>query len=82
VTDTNGNYSFSVECGKHIVLELKKAEYTQKKKNKIASSNGKSYLPIARKEICKVAIGDDLGKCFKIKMIYFDLDKSTYKKLH
>ena len=25
--------------------------------------------------ICKVAIGDDLGKCFGIKMIYFDLDK-------
>ncbi|MFV8340754.1 OmpA family protein, partial [Flavobacterium sp. LB3P21] len=37
---------------------------------------GKTYLPIAlEKEICKVAVGDDLGKCFGIKMIYFDLDK-------
>jgi outer membrane protein OmpA-like peptidoglycan-associated protein len=27
------------------------------------------------KEVCKVAVGDDLGKCFGIKMIYFDLDK-------
>lgn len=26
-----------------------------------------------------VTIGDDLGKCFNIKMIYFDLDKSNIK---
>ena len=28
---------------------------------------------------CKVTIGDDLGKCFNIKMIYFDLDKSNIR---
>lgn len=27
-----------------------------------------------------MAIGDDLGKCFGIKMIYFDLDKSNIRK--
>ena len=32
------------------------------------------------KETCKVAIGDDLGKCFGIKMIYFDLDKYNIRR--
>jgi hypothetical protein len=27
-----------------------------------------------------VAVGDDLGKCFGIKMIYFDLDKSNIRE--
>ncbi|MFH6996249.1 OmpA family protein, partial [Flavobacterium sp. FlaQc-48] len=41
---------------------------------------GKTSLPIGLdKSICKVTIGDDLGKCFAIKMIYFDLDKSNIR---
>jgi outer membrane protein OmpA-like peptidoglycan-associated protein len=37
-------------------------------------------LPIAlEKAVCKVAVGDDLGKCFGIKMIYFDFDKSDIR---
>lgn len=32
------------------------------------------------KTVCKVAVGDDLGKCFGIKIIYFDLDKSFVRK--
>jgi peptidoglycan-associated lipoprotein len=32
------------------------------------------------KEKCQVAIGDDLGKCFGIKMIYFDLDKYNIRQ--
>ena len=47
----------------------------------IAATNGTTNLPIAlNKEICKVALGDDLGKCFGIKMIYFDLDKSNIRQ--
>ncbi|MFN6970120.1 MAG: heparan-alpha-glucosaminide N-acetyltransferase domain-containing protein, partial [Rheinheimera sp.] len=39
-----------------------------------------SSLPIALdKSTCKVTVGDDLGKCFGIKMIYFDLDKSNIR---
>ena len=46
----------------------------------IGKVSGKTDLPIALdKIICKVAIGDDLGKCFGIKMIYFDLDKSNIR---
>ena len=29
---------------------------------------------------CKVAVGGDLAKCFGIKTIYFDLNKSLIKK--
>jgi hypothetical protein len=28
-----------------------------------------------------VAVGDDLGKCFGIKMIYFDLENQTLEPL-
>jgi outer membrane protein OmpA-like peptidoglycan-associated protein/tetratricopeptide (TPR) repeat protein len=78
ITDGNGYYSFQVECGKTYNIRAEKQEYTTKEqKITIAASNGKTTLPIAlEKATCKVAIGDDLGKCFGIKMIYFDLDKS------
>ena len=78
ITDGNGYYSFEVECGKTYNIRAEKQEYTTKEqKITIAVSNGKTTLPIAlEKATCKVAIGDDLGKCFGIKMIYFDLDKS------
>jgi hypothetical protein len=45
VTDTNGNYSFSVECGHSV--RAQKQNTPKRRKIKIASSNGKSYLPIA-----------------------------------
>jgi peptidoglycan-associated lipoprotein len=49
---------------------------TKEQKIAIAKENGRTNLNFAlEKEVCKVAVGDDLGKCFGIKMIYFDLDK-------
>ena len=78
VTDSSGNYTFAVECGKTYNVRAAKIDYTTKEQ-KISIpmvNNGKTNLPFAlEKEACKVAIGDDLGKCFGIKMIYFDLDK-------
>jgi hypothetical protein len=38
----------------------------------IADENGKTNFGILRKSNVKVTVGDDLGKCFGIKMIYFD----------
>nr|WP_315175779.1 OmpA family protein [uncultured Flavobacterium sp.] len=78
IADGDGYYSFQVECGKTYNVRAEKQEYTTKEqKITIVASNGKTTLPIAlEKATCKVAIGDDLGKCFGIKMIYFDLDKS------
>jgi outer membrane protein OmpA-like peptidoglycan-associated protein len=81
VSDSNGKYTFTVKCGKTYFVRAVKPEYTTKElKITIAAVDDKTYLPIALQNIkCKVTIGDDLGKCFDIKMIYFDLDKSNIK---
>ncbi|KIO50747.1 OmpA family protein [Flavobacterium hibernum] len=81
ISDQTGYYSFSVECGKIYNVRAEKSDYTTKEVNVIIESkSGKTNLPIAlEKEGCRVTIGDDLGKCFGIKMIYFDLDKSNIR---
>jgi outer membrane protein OmpA-like peptidoglycan-associated protein/tetratricopeptide (TPR) repeat protein len=82
MSDSNGDYTFNVECGKTYNIRAEKTDYTTKEeKITIATANGKTNLNIAlEKEQCKVAVGDDLGKCFGIKMIYFDLDKSNIRR--
>lgn len=82
VSDEKGHYSFAVECGKTYNVRAEKQEYTTKEqKITIANENGKTNLPFAlEKSTCKVAVGDDLGKCFGIKMIYFDFDKSDIRQ--
>ncbi|KDN55560.1 OmpA family protein [Flavobacterium seoulense] len=81
VTDQNGAYNFVVECNKLYTVRAEKEEYnTNEKQITISKESGKTHLPIAlEKDQCKVTIGDDLGKCFGIKMIYFDLDKSDIR---
>lgn len=81
-SDKDGNYSFPVECGKTYNVRAEKPEYTTKEERiAIVKTNGRTNLPIAlEKAACKVAVGDDLGKCFGIKMIYFDLDKSNIRR--
>ena len=81
VSNTAGQYSFAVECGKTYSVRAEKPDYATKEVDiTIAKTNGKTNLPIALdKSVCKVAVGDDLGKCFGIKMIYFDLDKSNIR---
>jgi len=80
-SDDQGNYSFEVECGKTYYVRAEKPEYnTKEEKVTVGDDNGKTELNIALEKItCKVAVGDDLGKCFGIKMIYFDLDKSNIR---
>ncbi|CAC9975382.1 OmpA family protein [Flavobacterium panici] len=81
VADASGLYSFGVECGKTYYIRAEKPEYATKEVSvTISKESGKTDLPIAlEKSICKVVIGDDLGKCFGIKRIYFDLDKSNIR---
>lgn len=81
-SDQKGNYSFDVECGKSYNVRASKDEYTTKEqKITIPKENGKTDLPfVLEKKGCVVTIGDDLGKCFGIKMIYFDLDKSNIRQ--
>lgn len=79
--DGAGLYSFAVDCGKTYYVRAEKPEYTTRELSvKIEKTSGKTNLPIAlEKATCKVTVGDDLGKCFGIKMIYFDLDKSNIR---
>jgi len=79
--DGSGLYTFDVECGKTYYVRAEKPEFTTKEVSiTIDKTSGKTNLPIAlEKSTCKVTVGDDLGKCFGIKMIYFDLDKSNIR---
>jgi outer membrane protein OmpA-like peptidoglycan-associated protein len=81
LSDQKGYYSFAVECGKNYNVRASKDNYTTKEqKVTIKKENGKTNLDITlEKAVCKVAVGDDLGKCFGIKMIYFDFDKSDIR---
>jgi outer membrane protein OmpA-like peptidoglycan-associated protein/tetratricopeptide (TPR) repeat protein len=81
VADGSGLYTFDVECGKTYYVRAEKPEFTTKEVSiTIDKTSGKTNLPIAlEKATCKVTVGDDLGKCFGIKMIYFDLDKSNIR---
>ena len=80
-SDDKGYYSFDIEGEKTYSVRAEKEEYTTTEKTvTIAEKDCKTQLNLTfEKALCKVAVGDDLGKCFGIKMIYFDLDKSTIK---
>jgi outer membrane protein OmpA-like peptidoglycan-associated protein/tetratricopeptide (TPR) repeat protein len=82
LTDATGTYKFEVECGKKYNVRAEKTDYTTKEqKTTIPKENGRTSLNfVLEKELCKVAVGDDLGKCFGIKMIYFDLDKYNIRQ--
>ena len=79
--DAAGNYVLPVECGKTYNVRAEKEDYeTKEVAITIGRVTGKTSLPIALdRGICRVTVGDDLGVCFGIKMIYFDLDKSNIR---
>jgi outer membrane protein OmpA-like peptidoglycan-associated protein/tetratricopeptide (TPR) repeat protein len=82
ISDEQGAYSFTVECGKTYSIRTQKPEYaTKEEKITIPKITGRTYVPtILEKAGCNVIVGDDLGKCFGITMIYFDLDKSNIRR--
>ena len=78
ISDANGNYEFTeVECGTKYYVRASLEDYTTKEVPVIiGKETGKTELNIELKTTtCKVKIGDDLANCFKINIIYFDLDK-------
>lgn len=79
--DYSGKYLFNVACGETYYVRALYPDYnTQEIKVITRKEQNQTEAPIALENTkCKVAIGDDLGKCFNIKMIYFDLDKSNIK---
>jgi outer membrane protein OmpA-like peptidoglycan-associated protein/tetratricopeptide (TPR) repeat protein len=80
-SDDKGYYSFDIEGEKTYSVRAEKEEYTTTEKTvTIAEKDCKTQLNLTfEKALCKVAVGDDLGKCFGIKWIYFEFDKSTIK---
>jgi outer membrane protein OmpA-like peptidoglycan-associated protein/tetratricopeptide (TPR) repeat protein len=78
VTAADGKYDFKVNCGKKYYVRATRQDYETKE---VSTTVDKTDLSLGlTKAICKMAVGDDLGKCFGIKMIYFDLDKSFVRK--
>ena len=77
IADVAGFYSFPVDCGKNYNVRAEKEQYQTKEVSLIIGKlTGKTSLPIdLDKEACKLIAGEDLGKCFGIERIYFDLDK-------
>ena len=76
-SDENGQFKFDVECGAEYYVKAEKEEYnTIEKQIESPNFSGKMDLSIElEKALQKITIGDDLAKIFKIKTIYFDLDK-------
>ena len=81
-SDALGYYAFDVNCRRIYHVRANKKDYTSKEtKLRTPEVTGETKLDIQlESNICRVAVGDDLGKCFGIKMIYFDLDKSNIRK--
>ncbi|MBF6642308.1 OmpA family protein [Flavobacterium sp. J49] len=78
VSDAEGKYEFTeVECGTKYYVNASLEDYETKEVPVIiGSESGKTELNIELKtKTCRVKIGDDLADCFKINIIYFDLDK-------
>ncbi|OOG68578.1 OmpA family protein [Flavobacterium sp. A45] len=81
-SDSDGKYSFpNLEFKKTYSVRAEIENYTTAEKTATIKINDcTTPLNFAlEKALCKVAIGDDLGKCFGIKWIYFDLDKSNIR---
>ena len=77
-SDAEGKYEFTeVVCGTKYYVRASLEDYTTKEVSVIiGAETGKTELNIELKtSTCKVKIGDDLANCFKINLIYFDLDK-------
>jgi outer membrane protein OmpA-like peptidoglycan-associated protein len=78
ITDAEGKYEFSeVDCGTKYYVNVTLEEYETKEVPVIiGTESGKTELNIELKtKTCRMKIGDDLADCFKINLIYFDLDK-------
>ncbi|AWG23577.1 flagellar motor protein MotB [Flavobacterium faecale] len=81
-SDVNGIYNFAIDCGKTYIVEAKKEHYESNEDFVVIPKvTGDSKLPLKlTKDGCHLVVGADIAKCFGIKLIYFDLDKSFIRK--
>lgn len=79
--DEEGKYEMPVDCDERYSVRASLEDYTtQEKIITTKKDDGKTELNFALEEDkCTVTVGDDLGKCFGIKMIYFDYNKYDIK---
>lgn len=82
ISNSKGQYSFDVECGKVYYVRAEKNHYeTNEARVVIQDVTGTTQLGVnLTKSGCELAVGVDIAKCFGIKIIYFDLDKSFIRK--
>ena len=80
-SDSNGFYTFDVECGKKYYVRAEKEDFeTTESSVTVPETSGKTSLPLTTSlKIKEIKVGTDLAKTFDIKIIYFDLDKSKIR---
>jgi outer membrane protein OmpA-like peptidoglycan-associated protein/tetratricopeptide (TPR) repeat protein len=81
-TDSEGKFDFRiVACETKFYIKTEAKDYNTKETPIItAKETGKTFVPIELEKTIKIVkSGDDLAKAFKIKIIYFDLDKSNIR---
>ncbi len=79
ISDKDGKFDFGkVDCGTKYYIKTEKPEYNTLETATITKDeSGKSFVPVELEKAVKpVKVGDNLAEAFKIKIIYFDLDKS------
>ncbi|PZX93512.1 flagellar motor protein MotB [Flavobacterium aquariorum] len=81
-TDTQGHYSFPVDCGKSYYVRGEKDEYQTNEIPVVTKMfSGRKDLPVVlERRIKPVGVGTDLAKTLNIPIVYFDLDKSSIRK--
>lgn len=81
ITDNQGRYSFETILGSNYVLRFEIPGYSTKELAVTSGkTTGKTGLTVSiDKAVHSVAVRDDLSKSFGIKLIYFDLNKSTIR---
>lgn len=76
--DSNGKNNFAVNCGESYYIKTSKSAYeANETKLNISKQSGATTQPIQLlKKVIPITVGSNIAEAFKIKMIYFDLDKS------
>ena len=78
-SDKDGKFDFGqVVCGSKYYIKTEKAEYNTVETPTITKDeSGKTFVPVElEKSEAKIPLGGNIADVFKIKLIYFDLDKS------
>ena len=83
VSDKEGKFDFGkVNCGTKYYIKTEKNDFnTVENPTIIADESGTTIVSVKLdKSVLPVKPGDDLASAFKIKIIYFDLDKSNIRQ--